>query len=139
MRHAITIAATAALSAAASAGDELPMNYPVTYSGIDTVCTGIGDAQDDPRWASYPIRVEFFNRRLQWTVGADVVLAKADGSVLTAFNCPGAWVLFRLAPGRYKLTAIAAPGPGGTVTVVFTPPKRGLKRVQLVFTSPAMD
>lgn len=134
------IAACVVVAGAAEAGDRLPENIPVNSYGIDTVCTGVCvDAQSDPRWVEYPVRIEFFNRSLQWTVGADVTLKTAKGGFMTTFNRNGTWVLFKLAPGKYKVTAMMAPGPGGTATATFSPPKKGLRRVQLVFTTPAAD
>lgn len=139
MRLSLAIAA-AAMMVPAQELDELPMDEPATRDGIETVCTSIGiESQEDPRWRDYPVRVEFFNRSLQWTAGADVILSSADGKTLTAFNCQGVWVLFKLPPGKYKVTAIVAPGPDGMASAVFSPPKNGLKRVQLVLRSPVAD
>src|SRR5258706_4155844 len=30
---------------------------PTTINGVETVCTGVGSAKDDPRWSQYPIKI----------------------------------------------------------------------------------
>src|SRR5271169_5997369 len=80
--------------------DPMPMDNPVTVNGIETVCTGIADSKDDPRWKSYPVRIEFSNGGAQYLAGAHVTLAQ-NGRELTNLDCPASWVLFRLLPGDY--------------------------------------
>jgi hypothetical protein len=127
------------LAGPALAQNSIPMDQPMTVSGVDTVCTGIGaDAEHDPRWAAYPIRIEFSNGAAQYLSGAHVELATADGKPLAALDCDGPWVLFKLAPGRYKVTATLIDQPGGgTSSAVFSPPASGQKRVVLGFRLPA--
>ncbi len=127
------------LAVPAQAENSIPMDQPVTVSGVDTVCTGIGaDAQHDPRWGAYPIRIEFSNGAAQYLSGAHVELATAEGKQLAALDCDGPWVLFKLAPGRYKVTATLSGQPGGgTSSAVFSPPASGQKRVVLGFRLPA--
>lgn len=139
MKFALSIIAVALLAAAAQAGNTLPVNSPVKMSGVDIVCTGVGSHEDDRRWASFPVRVEFTNRRHQYVSDADVVLAKADGTTLAKFHCSETWVLFRLPPGTYEVTGVIAPGPGGSVSKEFSPPAKGQKQVVLIFTSHAAD
>ena len=53
----------------------MAMDQPISIDGTETVCTGIGDeAQADPRWKAYPIRVEFSNNPPQYLSGAHVTL-----------------------------------------------------------------
>ncbi len=140
MRFVMTGAVAAALFAVAAQADgPMTMDQPVTISGIETVCTGVADSKDDPRWSAYPIRVEFSNKAAQYLAGAHVTLAKADGAVLSQFDCPGSWVLFKLAPGRYKVTAVIGPEPGGTASASFAPPAKGQKRVVLRFSGLAAN
>ena len=140
MRLVLSIAAVLALTAgAAQARNELPWNTPVKVSGVETVCTGIGSSGSDPRWKAYPVRIEFSNKRHEWVSDVDVVLAKADGSELAKLFCGANWVLFKLAPGDYSVTATVAPGPGGTVAQKFTAPAKGQKRVIVLFTAAATN
>ena len=111
------------------------MDNPITIDGVDTVCTGIGDeAQHDPRWSGYPIRIEFSNGGAQYLSGAHVALSTASGKSLAALDCAGSWVLFKLAPGTYRVDATLLYNQGGgTRRAVFSPPARGQKRVVLQF------
>jgi len=55
--------------------------YATTIGGVDTVCTGIGEeAQKDPRWLAYPVRIEFSNGGAQYLSGAHVELTTASGA-----------------------------------------------------------
>ncbi|HUO99506.1 MAG TPA: hypothetical protein VMU01_12615 [Rhizomicrobium sp.] len=140
MRFTLSILAAGMLAAtAAQARNDIPMDKPVDVSGIETVCTGIGSAQDDPRWKTYPVRIDFSNKKHEYVSDADVVLSKADGTALAQFFCPATWVLFKLPAGDYQVKATVAPGPGGTATMKFTAPAKGQKRVILVFTSPLAE
>lgn len=140
MKFAMTGAVAAALFAVAAQADSpIAMDRPVTISGIETVCTGIADSKDDPRWKAYPIRVEFSNKAAQYIAGAHVALAKADGTELVQFDCPASWVLFKLAPGQYKVTAVIGPEAGGTASASFSPPAKGQKRVVLRFSGPSAN
>jgi len=130
MRYSLFVLALGATFTAAQARDEMPMDQPVTISGIETVCTGIGSAQDDPRWKAYPVRLEFSNKAHEYLTDADVVLAKADGTQLSSFFCPAAWVLFKLPAGPYKVTATVE---NSTASAAFSAPAKGQKRVIVFF------
>ena len=45
------------MAATRSVADSLPMDTPVSVEGIQTASTGVGSAQVDPRWQSYPARI----------------------------------------------------------------------------------
>ncbi len=129
---AVIVGAVAGLIWPASA-DPLPMDSPVSADGVETVCTGIGSGQDDPRWKSYPIRVEFSNGGAQYLAGAHVTLS-GGGKTLAAFDCAGSWVLFKLSPGSYKVGATLLYNQGGgTRSATFSPPASGQKRVVIQF------
>ena len=119
----------------ARADQPMPMDAPTTIGGVDTVCTGIGEeAQKDPRWLAYPVRIEFSNGGAQYLSGAHVELATAGGKPILNLDCQGAWVLFHLGPGSYKVTATLMSQPGGgTASATFSPPHSGQKRVVLDF------
>jgi hypothetical protein len=119
----------------AEAQSYVAMDNPINVNGVDTVCTGIGDeAQHDPRWAAYPIRVEFSNGGAQYLSGAHVQLSSAGGKTLAAVDCAGPWVLFKIPPGSYKIDASLLNNQGGGVrSATFSPPEHGQKRVVLQF------
>ena len=119
------------------AADTLPMDNPISIDGTEAVCTGIGSAQDDPRWKAYPVRVEFSNGGAQYLAGAHVTLS-SGGKTLAAFDCSGSWVLFKLKSGSYKVSASLKDEPGaGTRSATFSPPASGQKRVVIQFPMPA--
>lgn len=137
-----TLAAVAILSGGiagylwpAHADSYVPMDNPISVNGVETVCTGIGDeAQHDARWPAYPIRVEFSNGGAQYLSGAHVVLSTDGGKTLAALDCAGPWVLFKLAPGNYRVDATLLNNQGGgTRSATFSPPATGQKRVVLQF------
>ena len=126
--------AVAAISPA-SAQETIAMDQPAHVGKVDTVCTGIGDdAQHDPRWLAYPVRIEFSNGAAQYVSGAHVELFSGAGEPLAAFDCAGPWVLFKLAPGKYHVNAkLTGQQGGGTASAMFSPPSHGQKRVVLRF------
>jgi hypothetical protein len=134
-RLSLSVAAIGAAIGFASTGaaDPLPMDNPITINGVEAVCTGIGSSQQDPRWPSYPVRVEFSNGGAQYLAGAHVTLS-SGGKQLAAFDCSGSWVLFRVKPGNYKVSATLTDQPGsGERSATFSPPPHGQKRVVIQF------
>ena len=92
----------------AQADVPMPMDNPISIDGVQTVCTGIGDeAQHDPRWLAFPLRVEFSNGGAQYLSGAHVVLSSVGGKTMAALDCEGPWVLFQVGPGTYKITRLS--------------------------------
>jgi len=131
---AVVVGAVVGFIWPAQAQSYVTMDNPITINGVDTVCTGIGDeAQHDPRWTAYPIRVEFSNGGAQYLSGAHVTLSQG-GKTLAALDCAGSWVLFKLAPGSYRVEASLLNNQGGGVrSAEFSPPAHGQKRVVLQF------
>jgi hypothetical protein len=131
---AVAIGAAVGFAWPSQAQSYAAMDNPITINGVDTVCTGVGDeAQHDPRWAAYPIRVEFSNGGAQYLSGAHVALS-SGGKTLAALDCAGAWVLFKVPPGSYRVEASLLNNQGGGVrSAEFSPPAHGQKRVELQF------
>jgi hypothetical protein len=129
MRICAAAAFFACALAPACAGP-LPMDVPVTLGNVEAVCTGIGDARDDPRWKAYPIRVEFSDGQAHYVAGAHVALSGADGALLAELDCSGSWVLLRMPRGLYT---VAARVGTATATAKFDLPMTGQKRVVLGF------
>ena len=83
----------------------LPFDAPTMVDGVETVCTGIGqDSRADPRWNAYPLKVVLAGEGGQYLGEAQVNVA-AEGETKMDVRCGGPWVLFKLEPGRYTVTA----------------------------------
>jgi hypothetical protein len=117
---------------AAAAADPVAMDTPITLNGIDTACTGIADSKDDPRWKTYPVRIEFSNGGAQYLAGAHISLAKGH-TVLAELDCQAPWVLFHLPPGSYSVTGTMLNSSAKPRTAKFSAPRTGQKRVVLQF------
>jgi hypothetical protein len=106
----VALVAVCALNGAAMAADDeasirLPYDTPTMIEGVETVCTGIGqDARSDPRWNAYALKVVLAGEGGQYLGEARVNVA-AEGESMMDVSCGGPWVLFKLAPGRYAVTA----------------------------------
>jgi hypothetical protein len=73
---------------------------------MEAVCTGIGaDARNDPRWAAYPLRIELVGRAGVFLGQAEVTLSQNDEAII-GVQCGGPWLLLRLPPGAYNVTAV---------------------------------
>jgi len=98
----------AILLAAAMTAPTMPqpmaMDTPVSFGNVQTVCTGVGSAKDDPQWTQYPIRIEFSNDGAQYLSGAHVTLSQG-GQPVADLNCAGPWVLVKGPAGKYSVTA----------------------------------
>ncbi|HWA89028.1 MAG TPA: hypothetical protein VG889_03270 [Rhizomicrobium sp.] len=130
MRFAVALAAM--LLAAPALAGPLPMDAPIVLGNVETVCTGIGEGKNDPRWKSYPVRVEFADSQAHYLAGAHVVLADAAGAVAAEFDCSGAWVLLRMPRGLY---AVSARIGMASATERFQTPATGQLRVIVRFPS----
>ena len=107
----------------------MAMDTPVSYNGVQAVCTGVGSAKDDNQWAGYPVRIEFSNGGAQFLSGAHVTLSGAGTADL---NCDGPWVLVKGNPGTYHVSATI--GNAKPETASFTLGKAGAqKRIELRF------
>ena len=114
----------------------MPLDQQVgLVNAITAVCAGIGESQDDPRWAAYPVRIEFANAANQYIAGVDLTLSQGR-KVLAHLSCSGAWLLFQLPGGRYEVSATRQDAPkAAPASAAFTPPTKGQKRVVLIFKS----
>ncbi|HXC54883.1 MAG TPA: hypothetical protein VNU97_06285 [Rhizomicrobium sp.] len=132
----MTFPTAAIVMAAAMVAPTLPqpmaMDTPVSFNGVDTVCTGVGSAKDDPQWAAYPIRIEFSNGGAQYLSGAHVTLTDG-GKTVADVNCAGPWVLVRGTPGAYRVTASMNGSAAKPATAAFTLGNGAQKRVVLRF------
>jgi hypothetical protein len=119
--------------AAAAQAAPLPMDTPVRMGSVDAVCTGIGEGKNDPRWRTYPIRVEFADSAAHYLAGAHVSVSDVAGTQLAEFDCSGAWVLLNVPRGLYTVNAKLASISAAPASAKFQPPQTGQTRVVLRF------
>ena len=111
---------------------------PTTINGIETVCTGVGSAKDDPRWKAYPIKIVLATTGGANLANAHVSLTKGSQEV-AGLDCDAPWILFKPPAGNYTATASLI-GGGGSAHASFTTSGSGAqKEVTLLFprTAPA--
>ena len=110
---------------------------PTTVNGVETVCTGVGSAKDDPRWSAYPIKIV-----LATTGGANLANAHVSltrgGKEVAGLDCDAPWILFKPPAGSYTATATLIGGSGQSHNASFTTSGSGAqKEVTITFARPA--
>ena len=135
--HLIASGAFGVLAALPAFAAVLPMDVPTKFGAVEAVCTGVGSAKDDPKWASYPIKLEFSNGGAQFLSGENVKLMNQTGQQLAEFDCPGPWVLLQLPKGSYSVTASIPQQSLGPKSAKFEMPATGQKRVEIQFPAAA--
>lgn len=84
----------------------LPFDSPVSMRAMEAVCTGIGaDARNNPRWSTYPLRIDLVGRAGEYLGQAEVTVSQNDEAII-GVQCGGPWLLVRLPPGMYDVTAV---------------------------------
>ena len=107
-----------------------PSIHRCRCASMEAVCTGIGaDARNDPRWPSYPLRIELVGRAGEFLGQAEVTLTQNNEAVI-GVRCGGPWLLLRLPPGVYD---VAAQVENVTKTGRVTVPMTGQGRLILRF------
>ncbi|WP_395016511.1 hypothetical protein [Dongia sp.] len=88
-------------AAAQGAGDPI-----LEANGIKYACAGVGKAsRGDPRWKSFPVRLEFAAANGDFLGDPDVTITDAGGKQVFQAKCNGPWVLIELPAGSYKVHA----------------------------------
>jgi len=131
MRNGTAILAIALLMTAPTAAQTLlPVNEPTSVNGVTAVCTGIGSDQDaHPEWQAFPLKIVVVGKEGQYLADADITLAQGKKTV-AAMHCDAPWVLVKLAPGRYR---VSASHNGEVVVQTATAPAKGQGSVILRF------
>lgn len=94
-------------------------DQPFDVNGTEVVCTGIdSDSRHDPRWPSYPLKLEFAGVGGQY-LGEERVQVTGNG-VNVNVRCKGPWVLMRVPAGSYTVQAHVRGGGNKTATVNVT-------------------
>jgi hypothetical protein len=101
----VVFASLFAVAPVLAAPVSLPPDTPTPANGIVSVCTGIGsDARLNPAWNAYPLKVAVAGKDGQY-LGDVVVTIGQGGKELLSVDCTGPWLLFKLAPGAYRVGA----------------------------------
>jgi hypothetical protein len=125
-------AALALLSGSAFAAQDTP----TTQNGVETVCTGVGSAKDDPRWSAYPVKIVLSTPGGANLANAHITLAKG-GKPLVQTECDAPWILFKAPAGSYTATATLVGGSGQSHSANFDTKGSGpQKEITITFARP---
>lgn len=101
--------AALALPAAALAQDAAPVRVPLNgeteIGGVGFACTGIGQTRHDPKWLSWPVRMEFAAPGGDLLGDGVVAALDARGHSLGVALCEGPWILVRPTAATARLSA----------------------------------
>ncbi|HEY2177698.1 MAG TPA: hypothetical protein VGH15_03885 [Caulobacteraceae bacterium] len=131
----IALFALAAAPVLAQVGPvRIPLDGERTLGGVTVGCTGIGQTKKDPRWATYPIQVEFAAPGGDYLADEVLSVSDAAGKVLATVACEGPWILLRPeAPGEYRFKGWAPGAPAAAQGGTFRIPAKGRARMVLHF------
>jgi hypothetical protein len=110
---------------------------PSTINGVETVCTGVGSAKDDPRWSAYPVKIVLATAGGANLANAHITLTKGRQTVVET-DCDAPWILFKAPAGSYTATATMIGGSGQSHSAHFTTTGNGAqKEFTITFQRPA--
>jgi len=92
---------------------------PVTINGVETVCTGVGSAKDDPRWSAYPVKIVLATSGGANLANAHITVTKGRQTVVET-DCDAPWILVKAEPGSYTATATLNGGSGQSHSANFS-------------------
>jgi len=121
--------AIAALLALGTAPAWAVQDQPVTIGGIESVCTGVGSAKDNPAWSAYPVKLVFATNAGEDLAQVHVAVTQKGKPVMET-DCDAPWLLVKAPAGVYGVKATVGPlaatgtfsatsGPQKTVTLAF--------------------
>ena len=108
---------------------------PTTMNGVESVCTGVGSAKDDPRWAAYPVKIVLATAGGADLANAHITLNKGS-QVLMQTECDAPWILLKAASGSYTATATLIGGSGQSHSANFTIGSGAQKEITITFARP---
>ena len=79
--------------------------------GVETVCTGVGSAKDNPAWSAYPVKLVFANPAGENLAQVHVAVMQGARPVVET-DCDAPWLLMKLPAGSYNVAA-TVPGRAG--------------------------
>jgi hypothetical protein len=109
---------------------------PTNMNGVETVCTGVGSAKDDPRWGAYPVKIVLATPGGANLASAHITLTKG-GQTVVQTDCDAPWILFKAPVGSYTATATMIGGSGQSHSANFTTSGSGAqKEITITFQRP---
>jgi len=129
----LALAAGLGLALAGSAGaQQMVTDRVMTQNGHDYACSGIGKhAQNDPRWAEFPLKLVFARPDGAYLSDIAVELTAADGASIIRAHCNAPWFLAKLDAGTYKAKVTSSGGQEQSFDVQV--PSSGQKQVVVTF------
>jgi hypothetical protein len=109
-------------------------DQPVTIGGIQSVCTGVGSAKDNPDWNGYPVKLVFANSAGEDLAAVHVAVSKG-GKTMMETDCDAPWLLLKAPAGNYGVKATINGAPGRNATAKFSGGGRAQKTITLTFPS----
>ena len=79
-------------------------DQPAMIGGVETVCTGVGSAKDNPAWSAYPVKLVFANAAGQNLAQVHVAVLQGAKAVVET-DCDAPWLLMKLPAGSYSVAA----------------------------------
>lgn len=123
--------ALAAILAAAATPVWAVQDLPVTIGGIQSVCTGVGSAKDNPDWIAYPVKLVFADSAGQDLAAVHIAITQG-GKTLMETDCDAPWLLVKAPGGSYSVNAMIG-GAGRSATAQFSGGGGTQKTVTLIF------
>ncbi len=82
-------------------------DQPVTIGGVESVCTGVGSAKDNPDWKDYPVKLTFSNLAGENEASEHIAISQGGTPVMET-DCDAPWLLIKAPAGRYNVSCLAA-------------------------------
>lgn len=115
-----------------AASGSLPIDQVTDVQGTQVACSGIGKGDEtNPQFAGLPTRFMVVGGYGQWLGHETLQIASKNGGQNISVKCSGPWVLMKLDPGRYSVTASVP--DAGTKTVSITVPASGRSETTIRF------
>lgn len=132
------VAAFSTLTTVLLTGSALAVqDTPTNINGVEAVCTGVGSAKDDPRWAAYPVKIVLATTGGANLANAHVSLSQ-NGKEVAGLDCDAPWILFKPRAGSYTATATLIGGSGSSSSQNFTTNGAGAqKEITISFNRPS--